>query len=222
MKQTTLMLKSMLLLTTLFLTDLLPAQVEKTPQNFRQEIGLDLSMPLHQYWGTSMLYKYHIGQPRIKKWQKRLVIRGLAGFYKYENAALAEYTRGDSAVILNIDGQQRGAFVHGGFELQFTRKKFRAYFGGDVGFEYIRGKSQNRYEIKENGISLAPYDTETISTRTIPQVSVLGGINYFLTRRLSLGLEINIPFAIDIESSRTKSQNTDNQYRNWAATISPE
>mgnify|MGYP000936515294 CR=1 FL=1 len=214
MKLTTILLKSALLLLTLFTTDLLRAQTEKISPNFRQEIGLDLSMPLHEYWGTSIVYKYHIGQPRFKKWQKRQAIRGLAGFYKHQNAALAEYARGDSAVILNIDGQERGAFIHGGWELQFTRKKLRFYFGGDVGFEYIHADYQNRYEIKENGISLTPYNTKTVSTRTIPKASAFGGINYFLTRRLSLGIEINMPFAIDIESSRTTGQHTDSKYDN--------
>ncbi len=186
----------------------LSAQKLAPAAGFQHELALDFSMPLHGFYGSSILYKQQIGTPKIKNWQKNQALRGMIGLYREDIATSGRHFIGDSITLANsFDGRNKGAFLHIGFEVQASKKRFRLYGGGDLGYRYINSKSHSSYEYTKNGTIVDAYTAEGVSNSNIPQVSVFGGANYFFTRHLSIGIEISVPVAIEFTSSETVVSN---------------
>lgn len=212
--------RAMLLLAACFLSIItLSAQTKPPHAGFKKELGVDLSMPLHGYWGTAIVYKHWIGSPKTGKWQKRQALRGMVGLYQKDFDGTNQWFQADSVRTHTYNGQNQGLLLHAGWEIQVTKKRFRVYGGGDLGLRYIKSTTNSLHELSRNGSVLDTYTTTSESKSSIPQVSVFGGANYFLTKHLSLGVELSLPVALELESSVTLTNGLPQHYSNTTLAV---
>lgn len=178
---------------------------EPTPpikSGFANEIGIDFATLARGKKGTVILYKHAIGTPKSANWEKRTALRGLVGYYR-ESLLHSSFPRivGDSLFIETSQGNQEHYFVNLGVERQLSRRKFRLYYGADAGYRYRKYRADTQYEAYVQG-AYSSYDQQQGEVRTNRyEASVFGGGNYFIWPQLSIGLELQVAFAIEMSSS---------------------
>ncbi len=170
---------------------------------FPNQIGLDFAPFVRGQQGLGLIYKHKIGRVKVKKWQKQSALRAVAGFYKDPiDPYNFPYHRGDTTFVHDGGGDANRYFISVGMERQLDRKKFRFYFGGDIGYRGSTYKSTTYINATVNNTTFLydSYGGDVISNA--PIVSAFVGCNYFILPRLSVGVEAQIAFSIDFSTSK--------------------
>ena len=179
------------------------SQQDTLIKGYPNEIGLDFAPFLRGQQGLSLLYKHEAGHLKTGEWQKRNAVRVLAGFYKEElSSDDLPYVKGDTTFTRYSTGDANNYFINLGIERQLTKRKFRFYFGADIGFHGSFYKSDTRVDAIVNG-STFPYDSYQgeVTARTL-EASAFGGCNFFFLPRFSIGLELYYSLGIELSTSK--------------------
>lgn len=188
------------------------ASAQKLYNSYYREISVDLFRPLLPANGAVILYRQHIGKVNAKKWVTQDAIRGMVSLYSgkiYDTTVIPSFTMTDTLELLTTIGNKQGIGVYGGWERQFVKRRTRYYYGADLGFIFQKSHTDGETSKRVAGSVVSVIPSKWESKNFIPQVSGFVGMNYFISRHLSIGLEVSMALAVDI--SRSKLLNAQGQ-----------
>lgn len=182
---------------------LLPAQ-NTYPPPLKNDLGLDLAHWLRADPGVVFVWKHAVGREQATSASARNALRLLGGFYR-ETLSPNDLpvTVGDIRTERTTTNPlKRNYFLYGGLERQIHHRRWRFYFGGDAGYRYSR-YTDDVEERTKNILSGELLSTDQyqgkVNTHYI-RLSALGGVQFMLARRWSIGLELS--FDAGLEFSR--------------------
>lgn len=135
--------------------------------------------------------------------QRRTAFRCITGLY-HETPRDPEY----HYILLDTLTEQvtsrsdkMNYFVYAGLEKQYTRNKWRKYFGFDVG--YLHSNSNRDYADRRIALKSGDVVQNIMSVSKIgsnaAQLAVFGGVTWFFSRHWSLGTELGTQVSLEFE-----------------------
>lgn len=181
------------------------AQTTPTPRSarFSQDLGVDFAPFVYGY-GASLLYKHSLGKTSDLQRKKRLALRLQLGYYEDPiNSATLVGNVGSSTFYQEYSGRTKHQLLRLGIENQISKKKFRVYYGADLGYRRWTALSDNQSIVSTSGQQTITDSWQGETTANVVEGSVLAGVNYFFLPRLSIGLETNISAGMEYSNVQT-------------------
>jgi hypothetical protein len=136
--------------------------------------------------------------------KKRLALRYQLGYYESIYSGTAILNRAvDTLFLLEHTGRSKHQLIRFGTEAQISKKKFRAYFGADLGYRHWTGLSDYQKVGLVFGQKTIVDSHKGEIKASVIEGSVLAGVNYFFLPRLSIGLEANASAGLELSKTQT-------------------
>lgn len=177
---------------------------------FQHELGIDLWQWAESRPGATITWKYAPGAAADKPWQNRLAFR-LSGGFDRENAATnaVPMVHGDSLIQrLSSDPLKRRYFGFVGLEAQLTRRRWRFFFGGELGYRnnFYTADVEKRISHRLTGEVFSSYLYQSEIRTHEARAVALGGVQFFFGRHWSIGVDLGLEGGVDFINGKTLRQ----------------
>ncbi|MBL7775011.1 MAG: hypothetical protein JNK89_03365 [Saprospiraceae bacterium] len=174
--------------------------------------------------GPGLVWKQALGPGQSANWHQRWAFRLSGAWYREGlNAEQISFEKGDSLYqFLHFDGDKRHSQLFTGFERQYSKKRWRLYYGPEMGYWHWKATAKKEFRVVDkNTAGLIEFSSSESETRNHGlRLGLFGGAQFFFSGSWSIGAELNVQTGLDFSSTRNGTNGTlGDPYENTVYTV---